>query len=135
MGDALFRHNRIKKGRGIDYSASTFNFFRENQGQSLRFSLFCLSFFVLSLVPRSSYVYTIIARQPRISALNQAIPESSLSLNYPPISSSNFIAPRAADAPSAVAVVTCLTALVRQSPATKMPRAELSGTQSSPAVM
>ena len=36
--------------------------------------------FVLSLFPRSSYVYTIIARQPTISALNQAIPQRRFAL-------------------------------------------------------
>ena len=72
-----FRRNQIKNGRNIVKMKCFCRFFmqiRENKVENLWFSSFLLKFFILSSFPRSAYLCTPLARQPRISSLNPFAP-------------------------------------------------------------
>ena len=79
-GAGAFRQNQTKNSRSKEKLCSCCTK-GENQGKNLRFSPNFISFFVLSSFPRSSYLCTILAPQPTISALNPFAPRFRLIKN------------------------------------------------------
>ena len=84
MGAVVFRHNRIKnEWRRFNLASPLVTFLNGIRVENLRFSSKKLKFFILLPFPRSAYIYTPLARQPTISALNPFAPRSVLTKNSP----------------------------------------------------